>query len=402
MDHNPPTDPPLTEEEPEGFVPATHGGPYAADLGPFWSHRAADYTALGIRVAHRHSNSMGGAHGGFVATLADLGLVHAVAVAREKAGLPRAALATVNLSIDFLGRPLEGTWMECRAEVSRLGRTMAFTEGTIFADDKRVAPRQRGVHDAGTPGVTDELPQDWPQPLDGAVVPRFAAPATFMRLPLRADASGLDIALLGVPFDGGTTNRPGARHGPRQMREMSAMLRRVHPVTRVEPYALCRVADVGDVNANPMDLMGSLAAIEARVAELRAGGAWTLAAGGDHLDLAAHPARHPPRRAGLPLGLPPLGLVHFDAHSDTNDSYFGGSRFTHGTPFRRAIEEGLLDPRRIVQIGIRGSLFDPRRTWHGRARPACGSSPSRNATTLGPDGVVAEARRVVGDRTRPT
>src|SRR3954447_23264319 len=109
---------------PEGFVPATHGGPYARELGPFWSHRAEDYTALGIRVAHRHSNSMGGAHGGFVATLADLALVHTVVVAREKAERPRAALATVTLSVDFLGPPKEGCWLEVRAEVTRMGRSL--------------------------------------------------------------------------------------------------------------------------------------------------------------------------------------------------------------------------------------------------------------------------------------
>ena len=132
------------EAAPEGFVPATHGGPYARELGPFWSHRAAGYTALGIRVAHRHSNSMGGAHGGFVATLADLALVHAVAVAREKAGLPRAGLATVTLSVDFIGPPKEGCWLEVRAEVTRMGRSLAFTEGTMFADGERVA-RVSGV-----------------------------------------------------------------------------------------------------------------------------------------------------------------------------------------------------------------------------------------------------------------
>lgn len=131
--------PDLLDAIPEGFVPASHGGPYARELGPFWSHRAADHTALGIRVEHRHSNSMGGAHGGFVATLADLGLVHAVAVARETAGLPRAALATVTLSLDFLGPPKEGSWLELRAQVTRLGRTMAFVEGTMLADGERVA-----------------------------------------------------------------------------------------------------------------------------------------------------------------------------------------------------------------------------------------------------------------------
>ncbi|MDO9706900.1 PaaI family thioesterase [Paracraurococcus lichenis] len=130
---------PPSADVPEGFVPATHGGPYARELGPFWSRRAEDHTALGVRVAHRHSNSMGGAHGGFIATLADLALVHAVAVAREKAGLPRAALATVTLSVDYLGRPREGCWLEVQARVTRLGRSMAFAEGSMLADGKPVA-----------------------------------------------------------------------------------------------------------------------------------------------------------------------------------------------------------------------------------------------------------------------
>jgi guanidinopropionase len=232
---------------------------------------------------------------------------------------------------------------------------------------------------------------DWPQPLDGTVTPRFAGPVSFMRLPQVPDAAGLDIALLGIPFDGGTTNRPGARHGPREMRVMSAMLRRVHPVSRIEPYALCRIADVGDTPTNPMDLMESLGLIEAAVATTRATGAWTLAAGGDHL--VSLPILRGIAKADPRLGV--LGMVHFDAHSDTNDSDCGGSRYTHGTHFRRAIEEGLLDPRRIVQIGIRGSLFDP--ADMGWAREAgVRIIPIEECESLGTDGVVAEARRVVG------
>ena len=133
MDHTPPAD------IPAGFVPATHGGPYATTLGPFWSHRAADYTALAIRIEHRHINSMGAAHGGMVATLADLGLVHAVSVAREKAGLERARLATVSMTVDYLGPPMEGCWLEMQAKVTRMGRNLCFTEGAMYADGKHVA-----------------------------------------------------------------------------------------------------------------------------------------------------------------------------------------------------------------------------------------------------------------------
>ena len=232
----------------------------------------------------------------------------------------------------------------------------------------------------------------WPQPLDGVVTPRFAGPVTFMRLPQIEDASQLDIALLGVPFDLGTTNRAGARHGPREIRNMSAIIRRVHPVTRVEPCRLCRVADAGDTPTNPADLMHSLQLIEDRVAEIRTAGAWTLSLGGDHLislPILRGIARATP-------GFRPLGLVHFDAHSDTNDTYFGGMRYTHGTPFRRAIEEGLLDPKRVVQIGIRGSLFDPDdMNWAVAAGVRIIKIEEFEA--LGVEATIAEARRVVGD-----
>jgi guanidinopropionase len=235
-------------------------------------------------------------------------------------------------------------------------------------------------------------PTQWPQPLDGTVTPRFAGPVTFMRLPQIEDASILDIALLGVPFDLGTTNRPGARHGPRDIRHMSSIIRRVHPVTRIEPCRLCRIADAGDTPTNPADLMQSLTMIEDRVAEIRGKGAWTLALGGDHL-------------VSLPIlrgiakaqpGLGPLGMVHFDAHSDTNDTYFGGMRYTHGTPFRRAIEEGLLDPKRIVQIGIRGSLFDPE-DMNWAVETGVRIIKIEEFEALGVEATIAEARRVVGD-----
>jgi guanidinopropionase len=232
----------------------------------------------------------------------------------------------------------------------------------------------------------------WPRPIDGTVTPRFAAPASFMRLPVRADATGLDIALLGIPFDAATTNRPGTRHGPRELRSASTLMRRVHAVTHVAPTELCRIADVGDAPVNPVDVAETLARVEAFVAGLCAAGAWTLAAGGDHLMTL-------PVLRGMARGMPgvgPLGLVHFDAHSDTSDLYFGTSRYTHGTPFRRAIEEGLLDPKRIVQIGIRGSLYGvDDMAW---ARDAgIRIMTIEECEDLGPDAVAAEARRIAGE-----
>jgi guanidinopropionase len=188
-----------------------------------------------------------------------------------------------------------------------------------------------------------------PQPVDAALIPRFGAIPTFMRLPHIADPSKLDIALIGVPWDGGTTNRAGARHGPREVRNMSSFIRKVHHVSRIAPYELCRIADLGDAPVNPIDLLDSLGRIETFFAKVHAAGAVPLSVGGDHL-------------VTLPIfraiaAKRPIGMVHVDAHSDTNDSYFGGNKYTHGTPFRRAIEEGLLDPKRTVQIGIRGSIY---------------------------------------------
>ncbi len=234
---------------------------------------------------------------------------------------------------------------------------------------------------------------EWPRPVDGTVTPRFVGPSTFMRLPVMADASGVDIAIFGIPFDGGATHAPGTRHGPRQLRDASSLMRRVHPTSLVNPYDLCRVGDLGDLQTNPIDVMRTLDLVTEQVAAIRAAGAWTLAAGGDHL-------------LSLPLlrgiiqaepSLAPLGMVQFDAHSDTNDSYYGGSRYTHGTPFRRAIEEGLLDPKRIVQIGIRGSLYTPDdMAWAREA--GIRIMTIWECEQMGPEAVAAEALRVAGGK----
>lgn len=240
--------------------------------------------------------------------------------------------------------------------------------------------------------MTPPKPQrPFPQPLDAALVPRFAGLPTFMRLPAAGSAHGLDIALVGVPFDGGTTNRPGARHGPREVRNQSSLMRRVHQATGVSPYDLARVGDLGDAPVNPIDLMDALHRIEGFFAGIAAEGAAALAVGGDHL-------------ISLPIlralrADAPLGMIHFDAHSDTNDRYFGDNRYTHGTPFRRAVEEGLLDPRRVVQIGIRGSVYDPSDTDFAHAN-GIRIIPIEEVTARGIPDVMAEARAVMG--TGPT
>jgi guanidinopropionase len=184
------------------------------------------------------------------------------------------------------------------------------------------------------------------QPLDSGVVPRFAGPCSFMRLPF-AKPREVDIALLGVPFDGGTTNRTGARHGPREIRNQSSLVRRVHHVTGVSPFDLLRVADCGDAPVNPLSIDDSLTTIASHFADIRRSGAVPLAIGGDHLITLSI------LRGIVKDG--PVGLIQFDAHTDTYDSFFG-SRYNHGTPFRRAIEEGLLDPKRMIQIGLRGAI----------------------------------------------
>jgi len=226
------------------------------------------------------------------------------------------------------------------------------------------------------------------QPIDAAEVPRFAGQATFMRLPTAETAKGLDIALVGIPWDGGTTNRAGARHGPREVRSQSSLMRRVHHVSGTEPYNIANIADVGDLSVNPINLMDGLSRIEAGIAEIVAAGAIPLSVGGDHLTTL------PVLRAVAKTR--PVGLIHFDAHSDTNDTYFGDNPYTHGTPFRRAIEEGLLDPKRIVQIGIRGSVYDPSEHDWARAQ-GVRVIYIEEFVERGAKDVMAEARRIAGD-----
>lgn len=192
------------------------------------------------------------------------------------------------------------------------------------------------------------------QPVSGFDLPRFAGVPTFMRLPhIPLDdtrLSQVDIGLIGTPWDSGTTNRPGPRHGPRQLRDMSTMIRAQHPVTGTRPFELVNCADLGDVPPNPADLMMSMERITDAISQLVAAGVLPLVAGGDHL------CSLPVLRAVAADA--PVGLIHFDSHTDLFDSYFGGTKYTHGTPFRRAVEEGLLDPKRSVQVGIRGTAYD--------------------------------------------
>ncbi len=195
-------------------------------------------------------------------------------------------------------------------------------------------------------------PIDFNQPVSGLVTPRFGGIATFFRLPhvTPDEAIDIDIGVVGIPWDGGTTNRPGPRHGPRQMRDQSSMVRRMHQTSHIVPYDLANIADLGDCSVNPASVDDTLKRVENYFNALVAKGIRPLSAGGDHL------CSLPVLRA---IGAKkPVGMIHFDAHSDLYDGYFGGFKYTHGTPFKRAIEEGVLDPKRTIQIGLRGSMYD--------------------------------------------
>ena len=192
------------------------------------------------------------------------------------------------------------------------------------------------------------------KPISGFDLPRFAGVPTFMRLPhVSPDDPKIrevDIGIIGVPWDSGTTNRPGPRHGPRQLRDASTMIRAEHPVSGVRPYEKSNCADLGDVSINPADIEDSMKRITSFYNKVLEKGIKPLTAGGDHL------TSLPVLRALANKG--PLGMIHFDSHTDLFHSYFDGTMYTHGTPFRRAVEENLIDPKRVIQIGIRGTQYD--------------------------------------------
>jgi len=232
---------------------------------------------------------------------------------------------------------------------------------------------------------------DFFKPVSGFDLPRFAGVPTFMRLPFipfdHDRFRDVDIGLIGVPWDSGTTNRPGPRHGPRQLRDASTMIRAEHPTTGIRPFEAANCADLGDVGPNPASIEDTLERVTAAFKLLKGQGIRPLMAGGDHLSSL-------PVLRGIAADAP-LGMIHFDSHTDLYHSYFGGQMYTHGTPFRRAIEEGLLDPKRVVQIGIRGTMYDAEDL----------DFASENGVRViriedffrrGVDDVMAEARDIVG------
>ncbi len=229
------------------------------------------------------------------------------------------------------------------------------------------------------------------EPVSGFDMPRYSGVPTFMRLPhLPLDDRRLtevDVGLIGVPWDSGTTNRPGPRHGPRQLRDMSTMIRAENGATGVRPFEKLNCADLGDVQLNPADLQDSMDRITTFYEQVCTAGVRPLTAGGDHL------TSLPVLRA-LAREVP-LGMVHFDSHTDLFHSYFGGTMYTHGTPFRRAVEEGLLDPKRVIQIGIRGTTYD-REDREFAESVGIRVVPIDEFYARGVEDVMSEARRIVG------
>lgn len=219
--------------------------------------------------------------------------------------------------------------------------------------------------------------------------PRYQELATFMRAEHIPNLGGVDIAMYGVAYDGGVTNRPGARHGPREIRNQSSLMRTINHATKVNPFELCSVADVGDVRFSKVyDNAAVTDDIEAFVHRIVAAGALPLAAGGDHS------ITYPVFRA-LASADAPIGMIHIDAHTDTWGD-FRGEKFHHGSPFRLACDQGLLDPKRTIQIGIRGAQ-NWADGWEYSEAQGMRVVFIEEFDALGVEGVIAEARRVVGD-----
>jgi agmatinase len=241
--------------------------------------------------------------------------------------------------------------------------------------------------------MPDQLPRTTENghvgPVVASVVPRFAGPATFARLPRLDEVSDIDVAVVGVPFDGGVSYRPGARFGPAHVRESSRLLRPYNPALDVSPFGRQQVADAGDIAVNPFSIEEAVRQIEVGANELLERSDRILTIGGDHT-IALPLLRSVARRHG------PVAVVHFDAHLDTWDTYFGAAT-THGTPFRRAAEEGLLDQSACLHIGTRGPLYAATDLTDD-AELGFQTVPAREMEHLGTLGVTERIRARVGDR----
>ncbi|MER6941385.1 agmatinase [Nocardioides sp. NPDC127514] len=227
------------------------------------------------------------------------------------------------------------------------------------------------------------------EPVDASKNPRYAGFATFARLPRLDQVERADIAVVGVPFDTGVSYRPGARFGPAHVRESSRLLRPYNPALDVSPFASAQVVDAGDIAANPFHIEEALDTVQASALELTAGGTRLVTIGGDHT-IALPLLRAAAERHG------PVALVHFDAHLDTWDTYFG-AEYTHGTPFRRAVEEGILDTEALCHVGTRGPLYGKKDLEDDR-RFGFGIVTSSDVFRQGVDEVVEKIKQRVGSR----
>lgn len=226
-------------------------------------------------------------------------------------------------------------------------------------------------------------------PVDSSKVPRFAGPATFARLPRLDEVARADVAVLGVPFDAGVSYRPGARFGPSAVREASRLLRPYHPGLDVSPFATQQVADAGDIAVNPFNIGEAIETIEDAASGLQADGTRLVTIGGDHT-IALPLLRAAAKRYG------PVAVLHFDAHLDTWDTYFG-AEYTHGTPFRRAVEEGILDTSALSHVGTRGPLYGKKDLTEDE-KLGFGIVTSADVYRRGADEVADQLRQRIGNR----
>ncbi len=232
------------------------------------------------------------------------------------------------------------------------------------------------------------MDHELPEYADPKQRPRYLGLATFMRADYAETPDGIEIGMIGVPYDGGVTNRPGARHGPREVRNQSSLMRTVNQATGVCPYDLARIADLGDIFAErPFALEGAHERIGRGFMDVVDAGVVPLTCGGDHSITL-------PILRAVGKGAP-VGLVHIDAHADTGGDY-SGSRFHHGAPFRVAAEEGVLDPRRCCQIGIRGTLYTPD-MWEFSHTSGMRVIPIEEFEDIGWRAAINEAKRIAGD-----
>lgn len=226
-------------------------------------------------------------------------------------------------------------------------------------------------------------------PVDSSRIPRFAGPATFARLPRLDEVGSADIAVVGVPFDTGVSYRPGARFGGNAIREASRLLRPYNPAQDASPFALAQVADAGDIAANPFHIEEAVETVEAAADDLLATGARLMTLGGDHT-IALPLLRSVAKVHG------PVALLHFDAHLDTWDTYFG-AEYTHGTPFRRAVEEGILDTSALSHVGTRGPLYG-KQDLDDDEKLGFGIVTSADVMRRGVDEITDQLRQRIGDR----